>query len=524
MGIKRPPVFKQLAFETAVRNPERYLPILKILEEFGGTILTRQIIMLIIVKMYQNEILNNPEIDPHEKDLELLRNKIEEVNSSRNSDGGYPKGYPSRFWTYVRTLSEFGFVLAQFEQPLILSEVTKKLLREEIDLSIAFAVQAIGYNRRSPFRNVANDFNYFSFIIQVLFQLKSKERYLSYHHFIISLFSKDGNVLDFMDLIKNTSFNNNMELYQYLQEHYEITNKLETVIIDYPDVVLRILRITGFFKIGSQYQIRISPTNFLLIQKLFTITGEYTSDEKADAKLYFLKYNQNSKALLPLILEEYACDPSNKYNFSKIIEEGFKNEEVAKAYYLSQLQKLIHKNKQLDSETEHLMTDPLKLEFYISMLLHLTLHEQYTVYPRYQATHTGIPFETAPSGAADIVVKSNLPGEVEWVVEVTLIKARDQQLNSETFNNLRHFTTLSKKSYLSLIAPIIHPDTEAMYKFIPFYRKVISPLPNNIEVYVKPYTIEDFINLLISADPFQDMEDYTQEIFKGMQKFFVNPK
>ena len=86
------------------------------------------------------------------------------------------------------------FVLAQYQQPLQFSEIAKKLIDNEIDEQEAFSIQAMKYNRRSPYRNVSNDFNYFKFILEVL---KQRER-ISYEQFIISTFSNDGNVKDFL--------------------------------------------------------------------------------------------------------------------------------------------------------------------------------------------------------------------------------------------------------------------------------------------------------------------------------------
>lgn len=39
MGTKRKPTYKQMAFETAVRNPERYIRIFKAIKDFENRIL-----------------------------------------------------------------------------------------------------------------------------------------------------------------------------------------------------------------------------------------------------------------------------------------------------------------------------------------------------------------------------------------------------------------------------------------------------------------------------------------------------
>ena len=42
-----------------------------------------------------------------------------------------------------------------------LSQIAKMLMKGEIDEQEAFSIQAVRYNRKSPYRNVSNDFNYY---------------------------------------------------------------------------------------------------------------------------------------------------------------------------------------------------------------------------------------------------------------------------------------------------------------------------------------------------------------------------
>ena len=82
---------------------------------------------------------------------EEIKESVIKVNSTRNADGGFPKGYASRFWTYMRTLSELGFVYALYRKPLKLSLMAKRLIKEEVDEQEAFSMQAMKYNRKSPY-------------------------------------------------------------------------------------------------------------------------------------------------------------------------------------------------------------------------------------------------------------------------------------------------------------------------------------------------------------------------------------
>ena len=116
--------------------------------------------------MYLNGIVSSDGVEIDENStIENIAEAVIFVNRTRKADGGFPEGYQSRFWTYVRTLSEMGFVLAQYEQPLQFSQIALKLMSNEIDEQEAFSIQAMKYNRRSPYRNVSNKFNYFKFIL-----------------------------------------------------------------------------------------------------------------------------------------------------------------------------------------------------------------------------------------------------------------------------------------------------------------------------------------------------------------------
>ena len=60
--IKRIATYKQMAFETAVRNPERYIEILGAISEFEGIILNDENLLKIVSKLYVDGIVSSDEI------------------------------------------------------------------------------------------------------------------------------------------------------------------------------------------------------------------------------------------------------------------------------------------------------------------------------------------------------------------------------------------------------------------------------------------------------------------------------
>ena len=165
-------LYKQMALEVAVRNPERYYDILKTFAKFDGLLLDDSGVLKIYIQLYLDGVVyaNNFNIE------KASNNEVKEFvkKQSHNNEWGYPTGYQAAFTRYLKTLSEFGFIYAQYQEPLKLSEVAWAVVKDEITLSEAFALQSMRFCRKSPYRRVLNDFNYFNFILKVIKSLGNK--------------------------------------------------------------------------------------------------------------------------------------------------------------------------------------------------------------------------------------------------------------------------------------------------------------------------------------------------------------
>lgn len=224
--IKRKPTYKQMAFETAIRNPERYKDILLETSNFENKVLNDETLLEIVSSLYLSGIVTSKEvIIDSNSTTKSISQQVINVNSTRRADGGFPKGYQSRFWTYMRTLSELGFVYAQYNKPFLLSEIAKKLIKNEIDEQEAFSIQAMKYNRKSPYRNVLNDFNYFKFILDIL----KRRNNISYEQFVVSTFSLNGDVDDFLNIIDNNKFNDLSDVEKFVRSKYKTNLKTQTI-------------------------------------------------------------------------------------------------------------------------------------------------------------------------------------------------------------------------------------------------------------------------------------------------------
>ena len=94
--IKRIATYKQMAFETAVRNPERYKGILTAISPYINKVLNDETLLQVVSSMYLNGIVSSDGVEITENStIESIENAVIAVNSTRRADGGFPQGYQS---------------------------------------------------------------------------------------------------------------------------------------------------------------------------------------------------------------------------------------------------------------------------------------------------------------------------------------------------------------------------------------------------------------------------------------------
>lgn len=511
--IKRKPTYKQMAFETAIRNPERYKDILLETSNFENKVLNDETLLEIVSSLYLSGIVTSKEvIIDSNSTTKSISQQVINVNSTRRADGGFPKGYQSRFWTYMRTLSELGFVYAQYNKPFLLSEIAKKLIKNEIDEQEAFSIQAMKYNRKSPYRNVLNDFNYFKFILDIL----KRRNNISYEQFVVSTLSLNGDVDDFLNIIDNNKFNDLSDVEKFVRSKYKTNLKTQTILRDYPDVILRLLTITGFISIQYKGKViiyrNIDKDNY--IDNLLNVNVTLTEKEKEDPYLYFKKFEKYNTTFLNIVYNQRKITKEiDGYEYVKKVNEIIKEYNLDEDKIKKAIQN-IESQKYVIPEFQYI-TKSLQLEFFISMIIAIKYGNEFAIKPNYKADYFGLPISHAPGNKGDIEVYSK---KEYWLIEVTLIRNITQQLNSETTTVIRHLLDDNKinqysTKYLSFVAPYIHQDTEYFFNYsIILYNK------SSQKIYIKPYIINDFIEVTLSKNNFQDMEIYTNQIIEQFLK------
>ena len=99
-----------------------------------------------------------------------------------------------------------------------------------------------------------------------------------------------------------------------------------------------------------------------------------------------------------------------------------------------------------------------------------------------------------------------------WLIEVTLIRNKTQQLNNETTSVIRHFIEDNKlndylSKYLSFVAPVIHQDTKEFFDYAIVRHKIKDQSFN-----LKPYSINEFVEITQVSKNFEDMKNYTKNV------------
>jgi len=303
---KYPAKYKQISFDTAIRSPERCKGILEVISKFEDKILDNDNLLDILCFLYIDKVLINDSIFIGYKSTPNdIKNAVIDLCKKRKGDGGFPKGYQARFWTLVRTLAEFGFVYARYNQKLLLSDMAKMWLKGDLTDHDVFAIQTMKYNRTSPYRRVLNDYNYFKFLIEVLLELNIRNEYnnaIDFYQLIITMYAKTDNVVEFLNLINNYYLDYNSTL-RYIRDSYEDINHEKTIMKDYPDILIRLLRMTDLITISSSdiQLFSINQSKIDLIRELLAVKFELTEEEKDNEYLFFKKLDTQNDEYIKIV-------------------------------------------------------------------------------------------------------------------------------------------------------------------------------------------------------------------------------
>ena len=333
-------------------------------------------------------------------------------------------------------------------------------------------------------------------------KLKSQNKSLSYNQFVVSLFSKTDDVDGFINIIENNQFPNDDAVFDFLNDNYGSQNKPGTVLKDYPDTVLRMLRITGFVNIVNKgvLLMEVNEESNQFVDYFLNNGIEFTENEKNSDIDYFNKINVISPEELKIIKRHRNIGVViSDYNF--VLNKVFSDYKLSVESILDHIENIGVRGKNVEFKY---IDYPLQFEFYLSILLFLVYGDDYSVRPNYKTDAYGIPISHAPGNCGDIEVVGK---GLYWLLEVTLIRNKTQQLNNETTNLFRHISDQEwDEKYMSLVAPYIHEDTYKLFNAL-IIDYIREQKKNNFNA--KCYKTDEFIKECLSKNIFKDMKKYT---------------
>lgn len=515
-------LYKQMALEVAVRNPERYDEILRTYNKFKGTILDPNGIIEVFAQLYIDGAVSSVDLDISTASRDEVKQFIKE-NVSHNNEWGFPTGWQAAFTRYLKTLSEFGFIYAQYNEPLRLSEVAEAVISNKITLSEAFAIQSMRFWRKSPYRRVLNDFNYFKFIIDAIKERNESGHRLSYPQFMISLFSDDGDIESFINFINDNKVGHSLDdTYALMVENYDRIDAdhgkiaiQRSAFNDYGNTVFRVLQLTGFITVEYQSVIMLSvnTNRWKFYQELSAMNFALPETAKEDRNEYFNILGSLPHDILKCIYSNRDAQKRSVDSYNDKLSDIINRYELNENYLATYIKEVSKGAK--DRKVFWFMQEPLKFEFLLSLYLYTCLGDEYEYKPNYICDDAGIPYSHAPGNIGDIEVFNK---DFYWLIEATLIKGKNQQINNETINLFRHINDERPcTKYLSLIAPFIHEDTDLLIKVA----TVVSMLEQQSLIFSKPYNTDDYITQMSARNCINDMQNNTMEFVGQLGKMLT---
>lgn len=513
--------FKQMALEVAVRNPERYEDILKTFAKYEGIILNDEGILKVYSQLYLDNVVTTDKLANIVLTEDYLYKWIKD-NCKHNNEWGYPTGYQAAFTRYLKTLSEFGFIYAQYNQKLRLSPISKALVNGKITLSEAFAVQSMRFWRKSQYRRVLNDFNFFEFIMDALIKLKNKGHKLSINQFNVGLFSDDGDVDDFLNLIKNNKIGNDTDkAYCLVKSKYDDIDTLHakvssqnTAFRDYGNTVFRVLQLTGFISVDYKGILMLSPNENRMdfYKALKAEKFSITESAKEDEEEYFELLGSFDCRLESIVVkyrekEDHSTAEYNK-KLSQIISSYKLTPEVIEQHLIR-----VSSGNNKGKDLFWFIQNPVKFEFLLTLYVYTYFGDSMVYKPNYICDEVGIPYSHAPGNIGDIEIYCD---EKYWLIEATLIRSKIQQVNNETVNLFRHIDkTRVGDKYLTLVAPYIHDDTKLIFNVASVITMIQTKMLTLSSV---TQTTDEFVDALKTQNYFSEVRNNSCDFIKYLKK------
>lgn len=496
--------YKIFSINTTVRNPKRNIEFLEVFVPFAGKPFDAAAKEKYLAECVKRGIYRFTNIDESvkyklENDIELTPAEVKQAFR----DNPQATGFANRVVTQLRSLKDQGF-LDFAEGPRGTSgaiyKITflgKALLDNIVSNSDIYTISMIALHGKSPIRTtILNETRPFLNTLFVMDEVKrmcekrGKEfKGILLHEFAAFVLSmKDCNYKDAaLEIMKYRDKYRNSINKEYIENYiYNIQGVLpvtfNTLIKDYVDDVYRKFELTGLLRKRGVYTntyIDFSIQNYGKVRQILDQYSGYYWRDFSSKKDYYdfmetieLPWNKNEESRRKVLQEKadaMGVDISNIKLLDDI--EQYLNEICGRTAISKQvnnftleqiIKELLILSREIDCESGDGVKDlsePLRLEYLLALLFGKKYGAE-NVISNLIYNDDGEPLSFAPGGESDICFHNK---DLNLIIEATMIKNKNQQINSETSNVSRHLQDFKARSNidfgLTLVAPYIHRDT-----------------------------------------------------------------
>ncbi len=541
---------KMYSFNTTVRMPDKNIEFLELFKKYEGILFDDAQRINYYVDAIKNGIVKPMKMTSEIREKirrgeELSKEEVVEIlknNRPRNGFGG-------RVGDFMSAMSSQGFLQRQGKR-YRLTNLGNELLtnpENEADIYIKAMINLeYGSIDRNTATNKAIPFLNMIFVMNELKKYYKTENkpYKGISDFELGTFvftMKNCNYKKaFKDIIKyRNKFGGTTNIdyaMKYIHENNGILVISKNTLKDYTDEVLRKFKKTGLFIEDKKYKksyynfspIEEEKINLLIenysgykwkkfndMDEYFNNIESYVLPWEADDSLYAKILKKKAEivgltANLDKIDKKIRDEIESKYN-----DYIFQNSAIDDFNYDLIIHELEiingkHKGNSILPDTENFV----KLEWFVSLLLSKKFGKA-SVKSNLKFYDDGTPKCCAGGGEADIEFYTS---EMNYIIEVTTISNKNQQINNETTSVLRHLDEANrrncgKKTTAIMVAPYIHYDTINIYQ--------ISAKGISKDTIAVPLTIDAFIKTVQESEKFEDFNNKIYEYCEMMKKMRV---
>lgn len=493
--------YKVFSITTTIRNPQRNTDFLETFKRFDGQVMNDENLFVYLTELVKRGIYkfqNVPESikDKLEADEELSHKEVAllvELNPQAT-------GWSGRVKTQLRGLKDQGFLRFDDDDKIRITQLGNELLANRQDVSFVYTRAMLGMHYFSPCRTSA--FNRAVPFLNTLFvidevnkewqKLGEQPKGILRHEFgvfVLSMTDCDYKkaARDIIDYRKKYRYEQKPAVFaKYLSDNGVLPLAYKTVVQDYPDEVFRKFEMTGLIVQHGAFNYiyyNFSQYNLEKIKALLDEYDDYSFKEFQNQDEYYdylasIKLPwEDSERIRRKIIETKAAvlkmTPSPSLSLEDqeaFLDRMFYTQALAKAVQrvdLSVVYKelLILSGKDKSESKYAAIPEPLRLEY----LLALALGKKFGLdglVSNIIYNEEGYPLHCAPSGKCDIIY---IHEDGAYIIEPTMQRGRNQQLNSETTNVVRHVEAEKRENNLDyrvmMVAPYVHPDVIDYFQY-----------------------------------------------------------